>query len=171
MWGPEKNNLLYLHSRSLWFLVEKGLLSVLSLPSEEGFGGWRDAQKKNSTHLLADCAIFSLVCLRQRINFHGIFFLRYKITVGHGYIICPGDALSLCTTEVPTVGKGTSRSYFGDKVQTFQPCIFFLMVELGPLERNKQDLIWILGILPQLAARVIQGPCSDVTLSQGRRET
>lgn len=69
--GLERNNLLYLHSRSLWFLVGKGLLSVCT---EEGFGGWGNAQKKNYTHLLPGCAIFSLVHLRQRINFHGIFF-------------------------------------------------------------------------------------------------
>lgn len=46
--------------------------------SEEGFGGWRNAQKKNYTHLLAGCAIFSLVRMRQGINFHGIFFLKMQ---------------------------------------------------------------------------------------------
>jgi hypothetical protein len=96
--GPERNNLFYPHRN-----CRKRTAGCL-ISSEEGFGRWRDAQKKNYTYLLAGCAIFRLVYLRQRINFH-VFFLRCKITVSQGYIIYP-VMLCLCVAlRFPLQGR------------------------------------------------------------------
>lgn len=78
-------------------------------------------KKKNCTHLLADCAIFSLVYLKQRID----FLVNFKMHIYRKpriYNLLSGT-IFCASLRSPTKGSETFSSYFGRSGPGLLPCV------------------------------------------------
>lgn len=123
----------------------EGRLAACLGAAEGGIGGWGDVQRKNYTHLLADWAIFSLLCLSKG----WIFMAWEKKKKKHNYrkpelYNFPRDTLfclPVRSTVCPLNLSNPIATYTTPRSSTLD---FFLLVsELKPVctETSGKDLL------------------------------